>query len=115
MAHRPHRACLGGAWVFAPEGKRGALPAPTELVSVERGLGDQKRTGGEQPRWCRSLRSTGASPVGERSWEQPLLVQKPALHRGEPGGGGTRRPLPRWGRSQRSIGASPVGVMHKPG
>src|SRR6266542_4258343 len=39
--------------------------------------------------WGRSLRSTGASPVGARRWEQPLLVQKPVLHRGEPGGGGT--------------------------
>ncbi len=93
MAPRPHRACLGGAGVSAPEGKRGAFPAPTELVSVERGLGDKKRTGGEPPRWCRSLRSTGASPVGARRWKQPLLVQKPLLHRGEPGGGGTRRAL----------------------
>src|SRR6266536_5293277 len=93
ITHRPHRACLGGAEVSAPEGERGAFPAPTELVSVERGLGDKKRTGGEPPRWCRSLRSTGASPVGARRGEQPLLVQKPLLHRGEPGGGGTRRPL----------------------
>ena len=28
--------------------------------------------------------------MGARRWEQPLLVPKPLLHRGEPGGGGTR-------------------------
>src|SRR6266536_3567105 len=40
---RPHRACLGGAEASAPEGQRGAFPAPTELVSVERRLEDKRR------------------------------------------------------------------------
>src|SRR6266498_3805003 len=83
MASRPHRACLGGAGVSAPEGKRGALSAPTELVSVGRGLEDQKRTDGEPPRWCRSLRSTGASPVGARPCSRKVMhetnVQAPLI------------------------------------
>src|SRR5206468_4864911 len=56
--------------------------------------------------WCRSLRSTGASPVGA-----PVLVQKPSLHRDKLGGGEARQVGPlsgaeafappgqaRWGR-----------------
>ncbi len=112
---RPHRACLGGAGAWGQE-KDGRGTAPlVQKPAPHRG----EPGGGETLKpafacaeacappgrarwgrnaetiacWCRSLRSTGASPVGARCWEQPLLVQKPLLHRGEPGGGGTRRPL----------------------
>jgi len=153
MVLRPHRACLGGAGASAPDAarrvprphracqrdacsaptelvsverallhqtQRGAFPAPTELVSVERGLGDKRRGGGRT-----------ATPV-----------QKPSLHRDEPGGGGTMGPAvtcaethappgrARWGRDARrvggrtsrhlcrdpcSTGTSPVGAGRKAG
>ncbi len=86
-----------------------------------------------------ALRPHRACLGGAGAWGQEKdgrrtapLVQKPALHRGEPGGGGTRRPLlagaealappgrARWGRdagssrcwcrSPCSTGASPVGA-----
>src|SRR6266542_1037443 len=81
MASRPHRACLGGAGVSAPEGKRRALSAPTELVSVERGFLHQRGNAERSPpppslsRWGGGLRTrkgrTGNRPAGAEACAPP--------------------------------------------
>ncbi len=53
---------------------------PTGLVPVEWRLLHKK--GWHKPR------STGASPVGTTDGASQVLVHKPPLHRGKPGGGG---------------------------
>src|SRR6185503_10981073 len=55
------------------------------------------------------------APPGQARWGRDtecahILVQKPSLHRGEPGGGEVRFVLRLWCRSLRSTGASPVGT-----
>src|SRR6266851_2367750 len=86
LVRRPHRVCLGGALASAPEGNHGLPTAPTELVSVERRLGDKKDEGTALP------------------------VQKPPLHRDWLGGGGDDSRFPLWCRSPRSTETSSVGA-----
>ncbi len=73
-------------------------------------MGAEKRA---PPFWCRSLYSTGASPVGAEKGVPAPLVHKPPLHRGKPGGGGEGRGPPFLCRSLYATGASPVGAIQR--
>src|SRR6266508_751417 len=65
LLFRPHRACPGGAGACASA------------------LGERRTTP-----LVHKPRSTGASPVGTTDGASQVLVHKPPLHRGKPGGGG---------------------------
>jgi hypothetical protein len=84
--------------------------APAGLAPVERGLAQQQRWGAPN-RWCRSLRSTGASPVGATHREALLLCKNPRSTGASPVGRRREGVLPFLCRSPCSTGASPVGAV----
>ncbi len=110
IGHGPHRACPGGVEASAQEGLVSPSPPPPGLPRWSGGfctrtvgpllfrphracpggagacasaLGERRTTP-----LVHKPRSTGASPVGTTDGASQVLVHKPPLHRGKPGGGG---------------------------
>src|SRR6266508_3589617 len=102
LASGPHRACPGGAGVCAPErGLPRRLPPPgwprwSGGLRLRVGGAPHRPAGAQAsapPGPARWGRRRGGLPGGGKEGEAALLVQKPPLHRGKPGGGGSACPI----------------------